>query len=300
MSRLPPLNALRAFEASARNRSLTKAAHELHVTPGAISKQFRQLEEHFGFALATKSRDSFTLTPQGQELFSKLTQSFETLNDAVLGLQRNPIAGRLAVRCMPAFATRWLVPRLGKFYDRYERVELQILSMPEWGDPFPDGKADIAIMFGDPSMAKGETTPLKQMEFFPVCSPILLNRDGDIKRTRDLTRHVLLDGVGSTHWNDWFSHNGQEIPPTVRRLSFEDFNQNLAAARCGIGIAMGDNITASEELAQGALVRPLKGFLKSGTKGYYAITPKNRDRSPLAKVFIDWVVNEAEGTGDFA
>ncbi|MBD9510259.1 hypothetical protein IB265_26175 [Ensifer sp. ENS10] len=95
---------------------------------------------------------------------------------------------------------------------------------------------------------------------------MLLNRDGDIKRTRDLTRHVLLDGVGSTHWNDWFRHHDQEIPVTVRRLSFEDFNQNLAAARCGIGIAMQDNITAGEELAQGALVRPLRGFIKSATK----------------------------------
>lgn len=299
MSRLPPLNALRAFEASARNRSLTKAANELHVTPGAVSKQFRQLEEHFGFALATKSRDSFVLTPQGQELFAKLTQSFETLNDAVLGLQRNPIAGRLAVRCMPAFATRWLVPRLGRFYERYERVELQVLSMPEWGEPFPDSQADLAIMFGDPAAAKGDATPLKQMEFFPVCSPILVNRDGDIKRTRDLTRHVLLDGVGSTHWNDWFRHHGQEIPATVRRLSFEDFNQNLAAARCGIGIAMGDNITAGEELAQGALVRPLKGAIKSETKGYYVITQRHRERSPLAKVFIDWVVNEAKATVEF-
>ncbi len=178
--------------------------------------------------------------------------------------------------------------------------ELQILSMPEWGEPFPDGQAELAIMFGDPSVAKGETTPLKQMEIFPVCSPILINRDGDIKRTRDLTRHVLLDGVGWTHWNDWFSQHGQEIPPTVRRLSFEDFNQNLAAARCGIGIAMGDNITAGEELAQGALVRPLIGFIKSATKGYYIITQKNRDHSPLAKVFIAWVVNEAQATVEFA
>ncbi len=155
--------------------------------------------------------------------------------------------------------------------------ELQILSMPEWGEPFPDGQAELAIMFGDPSVSKGETTPLKQMEIFPVCSPILINRDGDIKRTRDLTRHVLLDGVGWTHWNE-----------------------NLAAARCGIGIAMGDNITAGEELAQGALVRPLIGFVISATKGYYIITQKNRDHSPLAKVFIAWVVNEAQATVEFA
>lgn len=297
MTRLPPLNALRAFEVSARNRSLTKAAQELHVTPGAVSKQFRQLEEHFGFPLAIKSRDSFILTPEGQELFSKLTHSFGALNDAVLGLQRDPIAGRLAVRCMPAFATRWLIPRLGKFYDRYERVELQILSIPEWGDPFHDGVADLAIMFGDPRSARPEARPLKQMEFFPVCSPILLNQDGDIKRTKDLTRHVLLDGIGSTHWNDWFSHHGQTIPSTVRRLSFEDFNQNLAAARSGVGIAMGDNITAGEELAQGALVRPLKGFIRSSTKAYYILTQKNRDNSPLARVFIDWVHTEAQSQG---
>lgn len=299
MSRLPPLNALRAFEVSARHKSLTKAAQELHVTPGAVSKQFRQLEDHFGFALAIRSRDSFILTPEGRDLFWKLTQSFEALNDAVLGLQRDPIAGRLAVRCMPAFATRWLIPRLGKFYDRYERVELQILSMPEWGDPFHDGAADIAIMFGNSGTAHADMRPLKQMEFFPVCSPVLLNRDGDIKRTRDLTRHILLDGVGWTHWNDWFRHHGQEIPPTVRRLSFEDFNQNLAAARSGIGIAMGDNITAGEELAQGALVRPLKGSIGSVGKGYYILTQKNRESSPLSRVFINWVIAEAQNTSEF-
>lgn len=247
------------------------------MTPGAVSKQFRQLEEHFGFALATKSRHSFVLPPQGQELFSKLTHSFETLNDAVLGLQRNPIAGRLAVRCMPAFATRWLVPRLGKFYERYARVGTADPLHAGMGRTLSGRPGGTRDHVRRSKRCKGETTPLKQMEIFPVCSPILINRDGDIKRTRDLTRHVLLDGVGWTHWNE-----------------------NLAAARCGIGIAMGDNITAGEELAQGALVRPLIGFVISATKGYYVITQKNRDHSPLAKVFIAWVVNEAQATVEFA
>lgn len=298
MKRLPPLNALRAFEASARNRSLTKAANELHVTPGAISKQFRQLEEHFGFPLAYKSRDNFTLTPEGQELHTKISQSFSLLHEAVHGLQKDPIAGRLVLRCMPGFATRWLIPRLGKFYARFERVELQLMSLAELSDPFQDGIADLAITFGDPRSSKLEARLLKQMEFFPVCSPVLLNQDGGIKRNRDLFRHVLLDGVGGTHWNDWFKAQGQSIPADVRRLYFEDFNQNLAAARVGLGIAMGDNITAAEELAQGALVRPLKGSLKASPKGYYVLTQKGRENSPLSKVFIEWIFNEAGSATD--
>lgn len=153
-------------------------------------------------------------------------------------------------------------------------------------------------MFGTPSVARSEVRPLKEIEIFPVCSPVLLNRDGEIKRTRDLTRHIVLDGVGSTHWNDWFA-SWPGTTPYYPSIKLEDFNQNLAAARSGIGIAMGDNLTAVEELAQGALVRPLKGFISSAEKGYYIITQKNRDSSPLGKVFIDWVIAEAQSTSEF-
>lgn len=292
MSSLPPLNALRAFEAAGRHKSITAAATELHVTAGAISKQLKTLEGILGLRLAVRSRSGLTLTPEGRALHTGLHVAFHDLGAAVQNLRLGKVAGSISVACMPAFATHWLIPRLEGFYARFPEVSLTIVP-PDMSEPFRETGLDAAILFGQPAWQNVEIHLLKQIEFFPVCSPLLMSGVHRIQKTADLVRHCLLDDQGSTHWRDWFALMRTQLERTQRRLRFTDFNQNLAAARAGLGIAMGDNVTAVADLASGALVRPIEGALRPTSEAYYLLAPESVGMQPATNAFIDWIRREA-------
>lgn len=293
MKHLPRLNALRAFEAAGRHLSVSQAARELSVTPGAVSKQIKSLEDDLGVELTRRARDGLALTPEGQDLLDKLSVSFDGLAGAVRGVRQGSVTGRVTIVCMSAFASHWLIPKLSRFMARHATVTLTILPLSK-AEPYRAHDGDAAIVFGHPSWPTMNVRLLKQMEFFPVCSPVLLNRETQIMRTSDLANHVLLDGSDNSHWQDWFADNGHAFPMNARRLHFQDFNHSLAAARAGLGIAMGDNVTAASDLAAGTLVRPLKGSLQPGSGAYYVLTPAGMSPTAPARAFLDWLADEAE------
>lgn len=293
MSALPPLNALRAFEAAGRRRSIKGAAEELFVTPGAISKHLKSLENILGVRLAQRTRNGLSLTPEGRTLHEGLNSAFHDLGAAVQNLRLGKVAGSVTVACMPAFTTQWLIPRIGNFYARFPDVSLTIVP-PALAEPFADRDIDAAILFGRPNWPDASINLLKQVEFFPVCSPVLINGEQKLKTTSDLARYCLLDDPGSTHWPEWFAQMRTQMPRAPRRLNFTDFNQNLAAARAGLGIAMGDNVTAASDLASGALVRPLQGALRPRSNAYYLLAPERVEPAPGAQAFMDWIRREAE------
>lgn len=291
MSDLPPLNALRAFEAAGRTRSVSRAADELFVTHGAISKQLKLLEQHLGIELVDGVRGGLSLTSEGQALLDQLSKAFGNLSLAVRNVRRGEIIGRVKVICMPAFATHWLIPKLSRFVIRYADVTLTV-APPTDDDPFRDPNVDVAIMFGRPRWPHLNVRLLKQMELFPVCSPVLLSGENKIRRSSDLLRHVLLDDPENTHWIEWFALIGNASAKNARRLCFTDFNHNLAAARAGLGIALGDNVTSAEDLANGILVRPLKEALRPQNNAYYILTPAGGVMSKPAQAFLDWLTTE--------
>lgn len=291
MSDLPPLNALRAFEAAGRNRSVSRAADELFVTHGAISKQLKLLEQHLGIELFDSVRGGLSLTSEGQALLDQLSKAFDNLSLAVRNVRRGEIVGRVKVICMPAFATYWLIPKLSRFVTRYADVTLTV-TPPTDDDPFRDPSVDVAIMFGRPRWPHLNVRLLKQMELFPVCSPVLLSGENKIRRSSDLLRHVLLDDPENTHWIEWFSLIGNTSAKNARRLCFTDFNHNLAAARAGLGITLGDNVTTAEDLANGTLVRPLKEALRPQNNAYYILAPAGGVMSKPAQAFLEWLTTE--------
>jgi len=292
MRKMPPLNALRAFEAAGRHLNLMRAADELCVTHGAISKQVKLLEESLDVKLAIRTHRGLNLTSEGQALQEQLSIAFDGIAGAVRNVKRGEIRGAVHVVCMPAFATHWLIPNIASFYARYKDISMTI-APPDGDDPFRDPKVDIAILFGRPQWPNKKAQLLKQMEFFPVCSPVLLSGPKKIRRSSDLKRHVLLDDPEETHWQDWFALVGSENPRNIQRMHFSDFNHTIAAARAGLGVAMGDNVTLAADLLSGSLVRPLEGVLSPESKAYYIITPTEDGLSGPAQVFIDWLTMQS-------
>ena len=293
MSTLPPLNALRAFEAVGRNLHLSAAASELNVTPGAVSKQLKLLEDHLGRTVCTRGQGGMVLTPEGQVLFDQLSQTFDNLSVAVRNVRQGDVAGGVKIVCATAFVTNWLVQKLGRFNARFADISLTIVPATE-GNPFRDASVDIAILFGRPSWSDVNVQLLKRMEFFPVCSPVLLNGPQKIRRPADLKNFMLLDDVKRTHWIEWFASVGQEASSRIRRLCFSDFNHTLAAARAGLGVAMGDNVTVTQDLASGALVRPLADAMRPKNEAYYILTPSRGNLSRPAQAFVDWLNTEMQ------
>ncbi|MGB3315008.1 MAG: LysR substrate-binding domain-containing protein [Albidovulum sp.] len=288
MNMHPPLNALKAFEAAGRHLSISRGAEELFVTPGAVSKQVKALESHLATALIKRTRDGIVLTAEGQELLGRLTASFAGLDGAVRGVRQGKVAGQVRIICMPAFASHWLIPNLSPFLARYPDIGLTVVPTGSAED-FRASDGDAAILFGRPKWPGMHVELLKQAEFFPVCSPIVLNRAGGIPKISDLADHVFLEGSSGSHWQEWFVRNGVEYPLQSQRLRFQDFNHILAAARAGLGFAMGDNVTAAPDLAAGTLVRPFRQRLRFKTDAYYIVTPTDVTLSAPARVFLGWL-----------
>lgn len=293
MTPLPPLNALRAFEAVGRHLSLSAAASELNVTPGAISKQLKLLEDHLGRPVSMRGRGGMVLTPEGQALFDQLTRTFDNLSVAVRNVRKGDVTGGVKVVCAAALVTNWLIKKLGRFNTRYPEIQLTIVP-PADSNPFRDSSIDFAILFGRPNWPDHNVRLLKRMVFFPVCSPVLLNGPHKIRKTADLKKFTLLDDVDRTDWIEWFALTSQENASQARRLCFDDFNHTIAAARAGLGIAMGDNITLADDLENGTLVRPLSDELRPKSEAYYILTPSNGQVSGPAQVFMDWIDSEMQ------
>lgn len=291
MRRLPSLNALRAFEAAGRHLNLSRAAIELSVTHGAVSKQIKALEGMLGVSLIKRTRDGIGLTPNGRVLLPKIRQAFDSIASAAHDLDVDSVSGHVRISCISSFATHWLIPRFGRFRTLYPEIGLTILSAGDASSIY-DPETDFAIRFGRPAWPDRRIQPLGRLKFFPVCSPALLNDPKKMLRPADLLDHVLLNDPGRTHWQEWFASFGLTHKSASRDLLFSDFNHIIAAARAGLGIAMGDNLTANMDLQRGTLVRPLPQSLEPSLKAYYMLLPPDDVTSKAAQTVVDWITME--------
>jgi LysR family transcriptional regulator, glycine cleavage system transcriptional activator len=293
MRQLPPLSALRAFEAAARRGNLSLAAQELNVTHGAVSKQVKTLERSLGFLLIKRTSKGVELTPEGRRLATHLTKAFDDLGAAVLSMESQVFEGTVTISCMPALASTWLIPRLAHFTAQYPNISLTILS-PNCADPGSGITTDLDILYGRPDWPDRKVQLLKQLEIFPVCSPKIANGPNGVEKVSDLNNHVLIDNPESTHWRDFFVSHGMERNTAIRTLRFQDFSQCIAAARAGHGIAMGDNVTTAGDLATGALVRPLRENIRRQSLAYYLVTPQNLEATSSVRAFSEWLILEMQ------
>ncbi len=289
MRKLPPLAALRAFEAAARLHSVGKAAAELNVTHPAISHQLKQLEAHFGQVLMVKSGRGVTVTEAGAQLAQSLSGAFDAMALACARLQEQGQQSTLVVACTPSVASRWLIPLLPTFAGRHPEVQLRIVYASQTAERIDEG-IDILIRHWDgPYQGPYESLPLLSGETRPVCSPSLLARLEDPAHWQQLT---LLHDESPRGWQAWFDAAGLPAPALNSGIVFEDFNLMSTAAIAGHGVALCPTALIEQDLANNYLV-PLSPISANHERRYLLL--HRAGSSGLVTAFRDWLVADVIG-----
>ena len=287
---LPPLNALRAFEAAARHRSFTKAAEELFVTQGAVSRQVKKLELHLGAALFLRDANTVQLTELARAILPATSLAFENISRSIEVASGARSVIRLQVA--PTFAVRWLMPRLADFTRKHEGIDVRasITLHPEGFDPL---SFDAGIIYGDGSWPSLRSTLLSEEVLLPVCSPDLIARRGPINHTSDLKDHVLLHtSTDRRDWPLWLSEVDARDVQSYDGPAFETLDMAVRAAEAGIGIAIGDLSLIGEDIGEGKLVTPIERPYRTG-RGTYFVCPKENWNQQSLSVFRQWLLADA-------
>ena len=295
--RIPPLTALRSFEAAGRHLSFTKAAHELNVTQAAGSHQVKSLEKYFGLKLFRRLNRTLLLTDAGQLYVPPLTDAFEAIHRATRRLRQHQGRARLTVSVLPSFAAGWLVPRLGRFRQRCPDVNLRIHPTVALTD-FRRDDVDLGIRYGRGSYPGLRTDWLMREEFYPVCSPQLLEGPVPLRDPADLTRHTLLYDEATVEWRIWLLAAGVECVDAERGITVTDSSMLLRAAIAGQGVALARSVLAADEIASGRLVRPFDVDVPAEF-AYYVASPEESADQPNVAAFREWILDEARAQGEY-
>ncbi|MES0884959.1 LysR substrate-binding domain-containing protein [Roseibium sp. SCP14] len=285
MNRLPPINALRALDAVARHGRFTKAAEELNLTHGAVSKQIRQLEEIYETKLFIRTASEVRLTSDGARIHRTTAEALKTISDTVTERQKDDLAGDLRLLVPPAFSAYWLMPRLTQFVERYPNISLRVQTSPEMIKE-PDARTDVTVRYGRPNWPDKNVTLLKNISLFPVCSPKLTVGRNPLTKLADLKRFTLLHEDDGELWAKWLVSAKSGMQTGSANHYIEDVHQLLVAAREGLGIALGDNVTSRHFLGSGELIRPFRNTIRS-PYSYYTIT--GQKPTQRAAAFLEWV-----------
>lgn len=295
---LPPLNALRAFEAAARHMSFTKAAEELTVTPAAVSQQIRTLEDHLGVALFRRRNRSLLLTDAAQSFLPSVRDGFERFHDALERLKSANGGGKLTVSVAPSFASKWLVPRLGEFGELHPDIDVWLSSAMGLVD-FAKEEVDVAIRYGAGHYPGLEVERLLSECVFPVCSPKLLQNGSKLHEPVDLCDHTLLHDDGPEEddscpdWTMWLKAAGVGCVDGVRGPRFNQSSLVLEAAAAGRGVALAKSALAANDMAEGRLVKPFESSMPIDF-AYYIVCPKAKAALPKVETFRNWLLEAAK------
>ncbi|MBU2971255.1 MULTISPECIES: transcriptional regulator GcvA [unclassified Pseudoalteromonas] len=287
--RLPPLNALKAFEAAARNLSFTKAADELFVTQAAVSHQIKTLEEHLGLKLFLRKNRSLLLTEEGQGYFLDIRDIFTQLIDATEKLLARGAKGSLTVSLTPSFAIQWLVPRLNLFNEAHPDIDVRIKAQDQDENSLTDD-VDVAIYYGRGNWSGIETHKLHTEYMVPLCSPMLLNSSIPMNTPADLQKHVLLHDMTRRNWKTWMKTAGVRDIKVNQGPIFSHSSMVLQAAVHGQGVALGNSVLAKPDIDAGRLVIPFSHYLESKNAFYLVF---RESQSELGKIvsFKDWMLD---------
>jgi LysR family glycine cleavage system transcriptional activator len=289
--RLPPLNALRAFEAAARHLSLTKAASELHVTTGAISHQVKSLEARLGAKLFKRGAHGLEFTDLGREYLPVLREAFDRIAGGTDSLFSRRESGTLTVSVSPNFAAKWLLHRLGRFNTAHPQIDLRIAASIEHVD-FAQGDVDVAVRHGDGRWPGLAVTRLAGESVFPVCSPRLRAGGRRLRSAKDLKDHVLLHGPGPLEWKGWLDAAGVTGIDTRRGTRFSDASLAIEAAVDALGVALARSALAAQDLIGGRLVQPFGPALPAAF-AYYIVCPVAMASRASVAAFRAWLLGEA-------
>ena len=300
MRKLPPLNALRAFEAAGRHLSLTRAADELHVTTGAVSQQIKTLEEYLGVALFRRLNRRLLLTDAGQICLPQLSEGLDQLMAAVESVQEKDSRTPLTVSVAPSFGSKWLVPRLGRFQNEFPDVDIRIDASAQLVDLKHDD-IDIGIRFGRGKYPGMQIDCLFTQEVLPVCSPTLLKGEHPLLKLEDLHWHALLHNdtpVPDPTWPDWqmwLTAAGVKDVDPHRGLRFIQQDLLAQAVLEGQGVALLGSITVADDLASGRLIMPFDLSFPTSFS-YYVVITEAKAKRPRVNAFRKWLLKEASLT----
>ncbi|MEM7188931.1 MAG: transcriptional regulator GcvA [Pseudomonadota bacterium] len=298
---LPPLRALRAFEAAARHLSFARAAAELNVTPGAISHQIKALEDWLGSPLFHRMTRALRLTEAGARALPLLTDGFDKLADGAARMRLQGDDDLLTISVSPGFGSLWLVPRLDRFRQRHPDIELRIDGSDRLVD-MSRGEADVAIRYGPGGYSDVKCDRLFAMRATPVCSPELLSLGPALKTPADLKHHTLLhvewkEAEGS--WRTWLLAAGVHDVDPFSGPRFTKEEMAVRAALDGEGIALIGDRMAADHLASGRLVMPFDATLSTPLVfAYHLLRQGDAEDTPKVAHFRNWLLEEVKASID--
>jgi LysR family transcriptional regulator, glycine cleavage system transcriptional activator len=299
MHAMPPLSALRAFEAAARHLSLSKAAQELSVSAGAVSHQIRGLEELLGVKLFERRVRAVALTPAGKLLYPGLQTGFLHIRHALAGLKDAGKERVLVVSTSPGLTSKWLAPRLYRFAAAHPEIDVRISSSLSNAN-FTTDDVDVAVRYMpsgsdvDPALFAEK---LVDMSFVPVCSPRLVERHGPLSTPDALARAPLIhddtlaNRAGIPTWVDWFRAAGKEHVDVSHGLRFNSADHALEAASQDAGVLLAHDLLAYDDLCTGRLVIPVSLALPAA-RAWHFVCPRSGRNRPQVEAFRRWVKEE--------
>ena len=288
---LPPLNALKAFEAAARSESFTRAAEELCVTQGAVSHQVKSLEETLGIKLFNRERQRLVITDAGREYLGVIRDAFDRIASGTERVLQRQNAGTLTVTTSPDFAAKWLVNRLGRFAEAHPGIDLRVAANLHQVD-FAREEVDIGIRHGDGNWSGLDAVRLCTEQLFPVCSPKLMTGRNRIAKPSDLLKFPLLHLDDNKSWSRWFEAAGIADAELPRGLILNRRSMLIDAAIDGQGVALALSTLAAWDLINGRIVRPFDIGLRL-SKTFWIVCPKTSSTKPKIKTFREWLLAEA-------
>ncbi|GLR70235.1 transcriptional regulator GcvA [Agaribacter marinus] len=289
--RLPPLNALKAFESAARHLSFTKAADELFVTQAAVSHQIKSLESFLSTKLFHRKNRSLLLTEEGQSYFQELRDIFVQIQESTERLLAMGAKGAITVATPPSFASQWLVPKIHEFSTLHPDIDVRIKAV-DLDDGFMDDSVDIGVYYGKGTWSGLHATKLLAEYLTPMCSPFFLLQSGKpLSTLEDLTHHVLLHDNTRSAWKNWLRQFGVKGVNVNQGPIFSHTMLVMQAAAIGQGVALSDTVLAKPDIDSGRLVCPFKEKIES-KQSYYLVCQEAHAEKSKIQVFSEWMLSQ--------
>ncbi len=295
------LNALRAFEASARHQGFSAAATELNVTPAAVGQLVRSLEDWLGtplFYRAVGGRNRLTPTEAAERALPDIRAGFDRLSIGLSRLREGSRSSVLTVTMSPAFAAKWLLPRIENFHVYCPDVDLRVDTSLKLQDFVAQG-IDVGVRYGRGAWPGLVCEKLMDEQIYPVCSPQWLAGNGPLATPRDLAGKTLIHDlsvdtrIGFASWNNWLLRAGATAVDTARGMQVNNSAAVLQAAIDGHGVALARSVMARDDIAAGRLVRLFPALTVASELGYYIVYRAGCASIPKVQAFREWLTQEA-------
>lgn len=291
MRRLPPLNALRAFEATARMGSIQKASQELCVTHGAISRHIKQLEGWLGIVLFERKQRSLILTSAGSTYQQTVSAAFDLIHEGTMSVQHNRLSNTLGLATTHSIASKWLMEKLSAFSIAHPGIEVW-LTLEQGLTNFTQSGVDVALRTGEGPWPGLDCIPLMRDRLIPVCSPQLLEHGPRLTQPEDLVLHTLLhDQDPNAQWQRWLQANGVKTVNAKAGPRYTSADIVLRAAMSGQGIALVSEVLAADDIAHGRLMQALPQAIDLGMY-YWLIMPDRSRLIPRVTIFCQWLAQK--------